>query len=82
MEEAAEISAWCTCVGISMLSIYERTGILKHYIPNTHRAVSSKMHAYFGRKAPLVQIGAPSMSSFLNGNAAARADISNASGNE
>ena len=26
MDEVAEISAWCACVGISMLSIYERTG--------------------------------------------------------
>ena len=27
MDEVAEISAWCACVGIPMLSIYERTGI-------------------------------------------------------
>ena len=26
LDEAAEISAWCACVGIPMLSIYERTG--------------------------------------------------------
>ena len=26
LEEMAEISAWCTCVGISTLSIYEKTG--------------------------------------------------------
>ncbi|KAL9127911.1 MAG: hypothetical protein Q9217_003297 [Psora testacea] len=80
MDEVAEICAWCTCVGISMLSIYERTGILKNYIPNAHRAVSSKMHAYFGRKVPSVQIGAPSISSYLNGNATARTDKPNVSG--
>ena len=26
LEEMAEISAWCTCVGISTLSVYEETG--------------------------------------------------------
>ena len=28
MDEVAEISAWCTCVGIHMLSVYEKTGML------------------------------------------------------
>lgn len=27
LDEVAEISAWCTCVGIPMLSIYENTGM-------------------------------------------------------
>lgn len=27
MDEVAEISAWCTCVGIPMLSVYEQTGM-------------------------------------------------------
>jgi hypothetical protein len=26
VEEVAEIAAWCACVGIQMLSVYERTG--------------------------------------------------------
>lgn len=26
LDEVAEISAWCTCVGIPMLSVYEKTG--------------------------------------------------------
>lgn len=26
MDEVAEISAWCACVGIPMLSVYEKTG--------------------------------------------------------
>ena len=28
MDEVAEISAWCSCVGIPTLSIYERTGMI------------------------------------------------------
>ena len=81
MGKMAEISAWCACIGIPMLSVYERTGILKSYIPNTRRAVSSKMHAYFGGDVPSVQIGAPNISSCWNGNAEAEADVPNASGN-
>ena len=27
VDEVAEISAWCACVGIPMLSIYEKTGM-------------------------------------------------------
>ena len=27
MDEVAEIAAWCACVGIPMLSVYEKTGI-------------------------------------------------------
>ena len=30
MDEVAEISAWCSCVGIPMLSVYERTGMIHH----------------------------------------------------
>jgi hypothetical protein len=26
VDEIAEIAAWCTCVGIPMLSVYEKTG--------------------------------------------------------
>jgi hypothetical protein len=26
MDEVAEIAAWCACVGIPMLSVYEKTG--------------------------------------------------------
>jgi hypothetical protein len=29
VDEAAEIAAWCAAVGIPMLSIYEKTGMLK-----------------------------------------------------
>ena len=37
MDELAEISAWCACVGISMLSVYERTGLFsKHKIMARH----------------------------------------------
>lgn len=31
VDEVAEISAWCSCVGIPTLSVYERTGIIPHF---------------------------------------------------
>ena len=31
MDEVAEISAWCSCVGIPMLSVYEKTGMVLLY---------------------------------------------------
>jgi len=30
LDEVAEVSAWCACAGIPMLSIYEKTGV---YLP-------------------------------------------------
>ncbi|KAI9819631.1 MAG: hypothetical protein M1827_007081 [Pycnora praestabilis] len=67
VDDVAEIAAWCTCVGIPMLSVYEKTGILTDYIPTTHRAVSKKFHSYFGRRRPSLQLRAPHMPSYLNG---------------
>ena len=29
MDEVAEIAAWCSCVGIPMLSVYEKTGVIQ-----------------------------------------------------
>lgn len=43
-----------------------KAGILKAYLPTTHRTVSSKLHAYFGRQIPSLQIRAPNIPSYLN----------------
>ena len=44
MDEVAEISAWCTCVGIPMLSIYEKTGI---WPVRSHKSyISDKLQEY------------------------------------
>ncbi|EKD16855.1 uncharacterized protein L3040_001136 [Drepanopeziza brunnea f. sp. 'multigermtubi'] len=59
VDEVAEISAWCACVGIPMLSIYEKTGILKAYVPATHRAVSRKLSSYFGPQQTVLSMRAP-----------------------
>lgn len=80
MDEVAEISAWCSCVGIPMLSVYEKTGILKAYIPTTHRTVTKKMHNYFGRYIPSLQVRAPHIPSYLNGGSSEDGSVSMASG--
>ena len=67
LDNVAEISAWCACARIHMLSVYEKTGALKDHLPATHRTVASKLHAYFGEKRPSLQVRAPHMPSFLNG---------------
>ena len=67
LDNVAEISAWCASVGIPILSVYEKTGTLKNYFPVTHRTVASKLHSYFGRRRPSLQVRAPHMPSFLNG---------------
>ncbi|MCJ1246161.1 hypothetical protein MMC30_003366 [Trapelia coarctata] len=80
LDEVAEISAWCACAGIPLLSVYEKTGILKNYIPTTHRTVAAKLHAYFGRRRPSLQVRAPHMPSFLNGDVAEQSASTNDSG--
>ncbi|KAI1489538.1 Decaprenyl diphosphate synthase-like protein [Biscogniauxia mediterranea] len=49
INEAAEVAAWCASAGIPRLSIYEKTGLLKKYMPQTHRALSRKLKAWFAR---------------------------------
>lgn len=80
LDEVAEISAWCVCVGIPLLSVYEKTGVLKNYIPTTHRTVAAKLHDYFGRRRPSLQVRAPHMPSFLNGDIAEESASRNESG--
>lgn len=59
VNEAADIAAWCASAGIPQLSIYEKTGILKGYITETHRATAQKLSAYFGPKHPALSMRAP-----------------------
>ncbi|KAF2435607.1 Undecaprenyl diphosphate synthase [Tothia fuscella] len=68
VHEVSEISAWCASAGIPALSIYERTGILKNYIPQTHHTITRTLQAYFGNtpysKCPTVSVRAPNLPTF------------------
>ncbi|PMD39071.1 nuclear undecaprenyl pyrophosphate synthase-like protein [Hyaloscypha variabilis F] len=59
VDEVAEIAAWCACIGIPLLSVYEQSGILKGYVPATHRAITRKLSSYFGPQHPAVSLRAP-----------------------
>ncbi|KKZ62997.1 hypothetical protein EMCG_02709 [[Emmonsia] crescens] len=61
MDEVAELVAWSACAGIPMLSIYEKTGILKSYIPTLHKIIISKLSTYYGPPShqPTLRLFAP-----------------------
>jgi hypothetical protein len=67
MDEVAEIAAWCACAGIPALSVYEKTGVLKSYMATLHRVISAKLHAYCGRQRPSLQLRAPHVHPYMNG---------------
>ncbi|EFX02747.1 di-cis-decaprenylcistransferase [Grosmannia clavigera kw1407] len=59
VNEISDIAAWCASAGIPTLSVYEKRGVLKSYLPETHRAVSTRLASYFGRAHPAVTLQAP-----------------------
>lgn len=69
MDEAAEIAAWCSCAGIPALSIYEKTGVLKEFMPALHNIMHAKLRAYWGRRCPGLQLRAPHVHANGNGEA-------------
>lgn len=46
--DGASISAWCLSSGISNLTIYEVSGVLKQSIPELSKAIFEKFESYFG----------------------------------
>ncbi|KAF2480487.1 Decaprenyl diphosphate synthase-like protein [Neohortaea acidophila] len=67
MNDACEIAAWTASAGIPVLSIYERTGILKHSLPHLHRRISRTMTSYYGEAAaskPTISLRAPHLPSY------------------
>ncbi|KAK2806986.1 hypothetical protein FQN51_005789 [Onygenales sp. PD_10] len=66
MDEVAELVAWSSCAGIPMLSVYERTGVLKSYIPTLHKIIISKLSSYYGPPShqPNLHIFAPHHASY------------------
>ncbi|KAK8213279.1 hypothetical protein M8818_002578 [Zalaria obscura] len=65
--DVCEIAAWTASAGITQLSIYERTGVLKASLPHLHRRISRTMSSYFGTDSgskPTISIRAPHMQSY------------------
>ncbi|KAJ8123609.1 hypothetical protein ONZ43_g481 [Nemania bipapillata] len=67
VNEVAEVTAWCAAAGIPTISVYEKTGILKRYMPQTHGNVANRLTAWFGKdQAPQLSLfarGAPTIES-------------------
>lgn len=59
VNEAADIAVWTACAGIPMLSIYERSGTLKRYLPQIHQAILQRFASYFGEQYPGLTVTAP-----------------------
>ena len=59
VNEVCEICAWTASAGIPVLTIYERTGILKSHLQDTHRAITQTLRSYYGQNIPSVSLRAP-----------------------
>ena len=61
MDEVAELCAWSAAVGIPLLSVYEKSGILKTYMTPLQELVQQKLAAYFGPPptSPTLRVFAP-----------------------
>jgi len=67
MDEVAELCAWSASAGIPLLSIYEKSGILKAYMPALQELVTLKLRSYFGPApaAPSLRVFAPNHPSMM-----------------
>ncbi|OAA45529.1 di-trans, poly-cis-decaprenylcistransferase [Metarhizium rileyi] len=59
IEETAELAAWCASADIPMLSIYEKTGILKKHMPRVYESVMQKFTFYFAGEHPSLSLTSP-----------------------
>jgi dehydrodolichyl diphosphate syntase complex subunit NUS1 len=65
VNDVCEIAAWTASAGIPVLSVYEKTGILKNYHPQTYAAIIATLDTYFGpKRRPTLSIKAPHMESY------------------
>lgn len=70
VDQASEVVSWSAGAGISLVTIYERTGALKDLpIQDVHRAVTKKLGLYFGISArPTLEVVVPHRAQrFANG---------------
>lgn len=63
LDEVAELSAWSAAAGIPLLSVYEKTGILKQYMSALQELVQQKLVLYFGAPpaTPKLHVFAPNL---------------------
>lgn len=63
LDEVAELSAWTIAAGIPLLSVYERTGVLKSFMPAVQELTTRKLALYFGLPphTPSLRVFAPNL---------------------
>ncbi|POR35627.1 Dehydrodolichyl diphosphate syntase complex subunit NUS1 [Tolypocladium paradoxum] len=59
IDETAELATWCACAEIPMLSVYEKTGILKKHMPRVYDAVIQKFTFYSAGQHPSLSVTSP-----------------------
>lgn len=67
MDEVGELCAWSASAGIPLLSIYEKSGILKAHMPAVQELATLKLRSYFGPApaAPSLRVFAPNHPSMM-----------------
>ncbi|CAG9939260.1 unnamed protein product [Clonostachys rosea f. rosea IK726] len=68
IDETAELATWCACAGIPMLSVYEKTGVLKKHMPRLYQAVIQKLAFYYGGEHPSLSLTCPHQESYSSPN--------------
>lgn len=68
LDEVAELAAWATSAGIPLLSVYEKSGILKQYMSAVQEIVHQKLVLYFGvpPSTPTLRVFAPNLPSLVS----------------
>ena len=63
MDEVAELCAWSVAAGIPLLSVYEKSAILKSYMPQLRDLITQKLTSYFGPDSsrPTLNLFAPNL---------------------
>ncbi|EME49290.1 hypothetical protein DOTSEDRAFT_68155 [Dothistroma septosporum NZE10] len=67
MGDACELAAWSASAGVGILSIYERSGILKSSLPHLHRRITRTLTSYYGTtnaSKPTISLRSPNQPSY------------------
>ncbi|KAI0176660.1 Decaprenyl diphosphate synthase-like protein [Pestalotiopsis sp. NC0098] len=62
LNDVADITAWCASAGIPILTVYEKTGILKEKMESERREIARRLQDWFGKfQAPALHMNSPNM---------------------
>ncbi|KAK4637813.1 Dehydrodolichyl diphosphate synthase complex subunit NUS1 [Fulvia fulva] len=67
MGDACELAAWSASAGVGLLSVYERSAILKSSLPHLHRRITRTLTSYYGNNntsKPTISLRSPNQPSY------------------